>query len=86
MASKGDKTPPTKVQTPSVASILILGKKGEVDAIDDADLGWFDDDSVDQSAEDFTTCWPVGLRQVGADRFAEAVHAGQRFTQGGLFS
>ena len=63
-----------------------LGKKGEINAIDDADLGRFDDDSVDQGSENFAACCPVGLRQIGADRFAEAVHARQRFTQGGLFA
>src|SRR3954454_16480179 len=36
-------TPPTKVQNLSIASILTLRKKGEVDAVDDTDLGWFDD-------------------------------------------
>ena len=49
-------SPPTKVQNFSNASVPNLGKKGEVDAVDDADLGRFDDDAVDQSSEDFATC------------------------------
>jgi RNA-directed DNA polymerase len=48
--------PPTKVQNFSAASILSLGKKGEVDAVDDADLSWLDDDFIDERAEDFATC------------------------------
>jgi RNA-directed DNA polymerase len=52
----GPLAPPTELQNFSIASVLTLGKKGEVDAIDDADLGWFDDDSIDQGSEDFTTC------------------------------
>lgn len=50
-------TPPTKVQNSLVAAIAsLLGKKGEVDAIDNTDLVWFDHNAIDQCAKYFSLC------------------------------
>jgi hypothetical protein len=75
-------TPPTKVQNSVFASTL--GKKGEVDSIDDADLSWLKDDAVDEGAKDLSTRGPIGLIQVRAHHFAEAVDTGQGFAQSRL--
>jgi group II intron reverse transcriptase/maturase len=72
--------PPTEVQNSVLASTL--GKKGEVDSIDDADLSWFKDDAVDEGTKDLSARGPVGLIQVRAHRCAEAVNARQGFPQG----
>jgi group II intron reverse transcriptase/maturase len=79
--------PPTKVQNFLLASIAsCLCKKGEVDAIHDADLVFFDRHAVDQCAQDFAPHQPVGRLKIAADRFRELVQAGQRFTQRRLFT
>jgi hypothetical protein len=75
--------PPTKVQNFLLASLP--GKKGEVDAIDDTDLGWLDDDAVNEGAKDPAARRPVGLIEVRAHDLTKAVHARQGFSQGRLF-
>jgi len=71
------------VQNFLVASVP--DKKGEVDAIDYADLSWLDDDAVDEGAKDLSAHGPVGLIQVRAHDFTEAIDACQCFVQGCLF-
>jgi hypothetical protein len=64
----GPFTPPTKVQNFRFAVIAVtacsLGKKGEVDPIDDTDLVGFDDDAIYHGAEDFAASMPIGLIKI----------------------
>ena len=76
--------PPTKVQNSTFASFP--GKKGEVDAVDDADLVGFDQDTIVHRAEDLLTHGLVGLIQVRVDGVRKAVQASQRFSQRGLLA
>ena len=67
--------PPTKVQNSSRVSPP--GKKGEVDSVYDAHLGWFDHHPIDERSKHLAARVPVGLAQVRAHRFTEALHARQ---------
>lgn len=70
-------SPPTKVQNFLFACVASsLRKKGEVDAIHDANLLGFDHDAVDQRAENLAAQRPVGRLQMVADRRGEFVQAG----------
>src|SRR3972149_4997781 len=80
----GPLAPPTKVQNSLFASIP--GKKGEVNAIDDAELMGLDHHALDQRAEDLATRVPIGLVQVVRHGFRKAVQARQRLAQHGLFA
>jgi len=80
----GEITPPTKVQNFVLASSA--GKKGEVDAVDDADLFGFDLDAVDQGAEDVTARVPVRGFQATLNGGGEVVEASQRFAKRGFFT
>ncbi len=70
----GEITPPTKVQNSLLASFA--GKKGEVDAIGDANLVLFDPDSFDQGSDDLATGQPVGLVEAVVDLVRELVQTG----------
>jgi hypothetical protein len=83
-ARSGEIAPPTKVQNYLFASTL--GKKGEVDAVDNPDLIGLDDDAFNQRAEDLSTGAPVGLLQVGVDRIGEAVQTREGLPQCGLLT
>lgn len=78
------------MQTSCPAAIAVtavsLGKKGEVNAIDDADLVGFDHDAIDHRAEDFAACVPIGLLKIRCDRGGESVQASQCLAQGRLFA
>ena len=52
-------------------------KKGEVDAINDADLIWFDHDSVNDRSQDLATRSPVGLVKVVVNRPREVIETFQ---------
>ena len=71
----GAMTPPTKVQ--NFVIFEFLRKKGEVDAIDDTDLSWLDDDSFDECTQNLSTCIPVRVFDVVADRRSEGLEARQ---------
>jgi hypothetical protein len=75
----GPLAPPTKVQKSGCASFP--RKKGEVDAVDDPDLIRFDDDTIDQGAEDLATRAPVGVVEICMDRVGEAVETRESFSQ-----
>src|SRR3990170_1958498 len=83
LARNGAIAPPTKVQNPFFASFP--GKKGEVNAIDDAELMGLDHHALDQRAEDLATRIPIGLVKVIRHGFRKAVQARQRLAQHGLF-
>jgi hypothetical protein len=60
-------------------------KKGEVNAVDDAELMGFDHHALDQRAEDLATRVPIGLVKVVRHGFRKAVETRQRLAQHGLF-
>lgn len=66
--------------------LSLLGKKGEVDSIDDTDLVSVNDNSIDQGAEDLSACIEIGIAEARVDRCREAVQASEGVTQAGLFS
>ena len=70
----GPLTPPTKVQNSVLASFA--DKKGEVDAIGNANLVLFDPDSFDQGSDDLATGHPVGLVQAVVNLLGELVQTG----------
>ena len=76
--------PPTKVQNFLVASFL--GKKGEVDPVNDTDLIGLDHHAFDQRTEDLATSAPIGLVKVCVDRVREAVETGEGFAQCSLLT
>ena len=62
-----------------------LEKKGEADAVDDADLFGLDANPFDQEANDLAARRPVGLFQSLPHARLELIQAGQRGTKFGLF-
>lgn len=72
-------TPPTKVQNSLLASCG--DKRGEADAIGDADLVWLDSDTSHERPNDLASGGPIGLVEAVSDMRGEFVEAAQRLSQ-----